>query len=174
MLLRMIFHPAVSFQTDDPLYLMQGLLDFCSLSGGWHRKYHLFHTVYKEAVLQNHYHREATTGHPDILREIHPIKAGENQPHRCRNNLYRYGAQFLADLRLFHRNRQKKGRVTMILLMEVKAFPFLMPVGIKQCRIQIQKNNLRVPDGIDNLTELPHDVIKLAKCGVNHTVKKAG
>lgn len=47
-----------------------------------------------------------------------------------------------------------------------------MSIGIKQCGIQIQKNYLRFPDGIDHLTKFAHDVIKLAECGIIHTVKK--
>ena len=44
--------------------------------------------------------------------------------------------------------------ISMCLIMEVEAFPFLAAVSAKQCTVQVEKHMLRILYGIDDIPEM--------------------
>ena len=63
--------------------------------------------------------------------------------------------------------------ISMCLIMEVEAFPFLIAVSAKQSAVQVQKHMLRTLYGIDDIPEAFINVIKLYEGIFVHTVEKS-
>ena len=58
--------------------------------------------------------------------------------------------------------------------MVIKAFTFLLPISWEQRGVNIEKHELWHLDGIDFLTKLAHDVIKLPERIIIHAVEESG
>lgn len=62
----------------------------------------------------------------------------------------------------------------MYLVVGIKPFTLLLSIGRQQGCINIKEHEFLHLYGIDLLSELPHDLVKLPECIIIHTVKEPG